>query len=260
MTQLRQRPVADADCAWEARDMAAADVEVVRRLWAAALRSDVAELTALLAADVRWYGVGEEDGGCHGRDEALAFTRRALSNGVTAEAIEVRDAGDHVVVVVQTRHPAEWGSEPAPHGEVVTVHDGKVVEMVVHPDVDGALAAAGLRHNPDATPELGRPLRQPLIELLFFDGCPGHERLLPTVERLAEEAGAALRLRKVDTLELAESERFLGSPTVRVDGADVDPTASERKDFGLKCRIYRSDEGQSGVPPERWIRAALGLT
>jgi len=97
------------------------------------------------------------------------------------------------------------------------------------------------------------------VEMLFFDGCPSHERLLPRVRELADEADAELVLRRVETSEEAERERFLGSPTVRVDGRDVDPGASERTDYGLKCRIYRSQQlGQSPLPPEQWIRAALG--
>ena len=96
-----------------------------------------------------------------------------------------------------------------------------------------------------------------LIEVLFFDGCPSHARLLPAVRRLAEEAGAELVLRRVETPEAAEAERFLGSPTVRVNGADVDPGAAGRADYGLKCRIYRFDGEQSPTPPEAWIREAL---
>lgn len=99
--------------------------------------------------------------------------------------------------------------------------------------------------------------RQPVVELLYFDGCPGHERLLPTVQRLVAEAGGELQVRAVETLEAAEAERFLGSPSLRVDGVDIDPGAGERDDFGLKCRLYRSAEGQSQVPPEAWLRAAL---
>ena len=94
-------------------------------------------------------------------------------------------------------------------------------------------------------------------ERLYFDGCPSHEQLLPTVEQLAALTGAQLELRRVETPEAAESERFLGSPTVRVKGVDVDPTAAGRDDFGLKCRIYMSAEGASPLPPEHWIRAAL---
>ena len=96
------------------------------------------------------------------------------------------------------------------------------------------------------------------VELLYFDGCPSHGRLLPVVRRLARAAGAELALRRIETRDEAEAERFLGSPTVRVDGRDVDPGAVDRTDYGLKCRLYRSDElGQSPVPPARWIRAAL---
>jgi ketosteroid isomerase-like protein len=126
--------------------MAAADVELLRRAWAAFARGDVEAATDVLDPQVRWYGSDAEppDDGCHNRDEALAFVRRALDDGVTAEALEFRDAGDRVVVVLQRHQPPEWGERPAPHGEVVTVRNGKVVEMVVYPNVDEALAAAGL--------------------------------------------------------------------------------------------------------------------
>jgi hypothetical protein len=100
-------------------------------------------------------------------------------------------------------------------------------------------------------------MNDPTIELLYFDGCPNQARLLPTLERIAERARAELRLRRVETPEAAERERFLGSPTVRVNGVDVDPTAAKRDDFGIKCRIYRSADGVSPLPPKHWIRAAL---
>jgi hypothetical protein len=95
------------------------------------------------------------------------------------------------------------------------------------------------------------------VELLYFDGCPSYERLLPRLSELASAAGAELVLRRVETLEDAEREQFLGSPTVRVDGRDVDPNAAQRTDFGLKCRLYRWDSRQAGAPPETWIARAL---
>ena len=131
--------------------MAAADVELLRRAWAAFARGDVKTAAEALDPQVRWYGSDAEapDDGCHNRDEALAFIRRALDDGVTAEAIDFRDAGDRVVVVLQTHQPPEWGERPEPHGEVVSVRNGRVVEMVVYPNVDEALAAAGLQPAPD---------------------------------------------------------------------------------------------------------------
>jgi hypothetical protein len=97
-----------------------------------------------------------------------------------------------------------------------------------------------------------------LVEILYFDGCPSYERLLPTVQRLAERAGAEVQLRRVESPEEAERERFLGSPTVRVDRRDIDPSASKGTDYGLQCRVYRPPgRGPSPIPPEEWIRAAL---
>lgn len=99
------------------------------------------------------------------------------------------------------------------------------------------------------------------IELLYFDGCPSYEALLPRLRELltAEGIETEIDLRCVPSVEAAERERFLGSPSVRVDGADIDPGAGARTDFGLKCRLYRSSEGTSGLPPERWITAALRM-
>jgi hypothetical protein len=96
-----------------------------------------------------------------------------------------------------------------------------------------------------------------LVELLYFDGCPGIDRVLPAVAPLAEAAGARVVRRRVETPEQAEAQRFLGSPTVRVDGVDVEPGAEQRCDYGLKCRLYRTAAGLAGVPEEGWVQEAL---
>jgi hypothetical protein len=96
-----------------------------------------------------------------------------------------------------------------------------------------------------------------VVELLYFDGCPGIERVLPVVAPLAEAAGARVVQRRVETAEEAETQRFLGSPTVRVDGVDVEPGAAQRHDYGLKCRLYQTVAGLTGMPEEAWVRDAL---
>ena len=97
------------------------------------------------------------------------------------------------------------------------------------------------------------------VEVLYFDGCPGYEALLPRLRELLHEAGVedAIELRQVQTPQEAERERFLGSPAVRVDGHDIDPSAAQRSDFGMKCRLYPTREGLRVVPPEEWVREAL---
>ena len=100
------------------------------------------------------------------------------------------------------------------------------------------------------------------IELLYFDGCPSYERFLPRLRELVADAGLAenVELRRVESPEAAVAERFLGWPTVRVDGVDVELEATARDDFGLKCRLYSTAEGLSGTPSDQWVTRALNAT
>lgn len=97
------------------------------------------------------------------------------------------------------------------------------------------------------------------IEILYFDGCPGHERLVPRLRELlaAERVEDPVIFLRVESVEDADQQRFLGSPTLRIDGVDVDPTADGRTDFGLKCRLYRTEGRQETLPAEEWILAAI---
>lgn len=98
-----------------------------------------------------------------------------------------------------------------------------------------------------------------VVEILYFDGCPNHEAAKELVERVAAEAGIAAEVQLVDveTPEDAERLRFLGSPTVRVNGRDVEPGADARSDYTKACRVYRTERGFAGQPDEAWVRQAL---
>ena len=94
------------------------------------------------------------------------------------------------------------------------------------------------------------------IGILYFEGCPHH---IPTVERVKQivaEMGLTIPVTEVQitTPEEAQQRRFLGSPTVLVDGVDIDPDARQRASYGLSCRVY---PGVAGLPPDEMIRAAL---
>jgi hypothetical protein len=102
-------------------------------------------------------------------------------------------------------------------------------------------------------------VRQPRVEILHFEGCPNHEPARALVEQVAKQLGVRPRVELVfvPDPETATKLRFLGSPTVRVDGRDVEPGAEGRREFVLSCRVYRGESGFSGHPEERWIRDAL---
>ena len=93
------------------------------------------------------------------------------------------------------------------------------------------------------------------VELLYFDGCPNVEATRHAVKAIAE--GVDVRMVLVETPADAERLRFLGSPTVRVDGRDIEPGADERSDYALACRVYRTVDGVSGTPDISWLHAAL---
>ena len=97
------------------------------------------------------------------------------------------------------------------------------------------------------------------IELLYFDGCPSHEAFLPRLRDLLDQTcvDAPVQQRRVQSDEDAQRERFLGSPTLRVDGVDVDPGAAGQTDFGLRCRLYSTGDGLRGTPPDEWVLSAL---
>jgi hypothetical protein len=100
---------------------------------------------------------------------------------------------------------------------------------------------------------------RPLVEILYFEGCPNHEAARALVERVSGELGVEpeLRLVNVPDEDAARRLRFLGSPTIRVAGRDVDPHAAERTDYLVACRVYRTESGFAGQPDERWVREAL---
>jgi hypothetical protein len=97
------------------------------------------------------------------------------------------------------------------------------------------------------------------VEVLTLEGCPSAEAAVALVNGLAEELGIDAEVHKVEVESLEEAVRlgFLGSPTIRVAGRDVEPGADKRGDFALACRVYRTSAGTSGVPEQAWIRETL---
>jgi hypothetical protein len=99
-------------------------------------------------------------------------------------------------------------------------------------------------------------MSEPLIEILYFDGCPNHPAAVELLERVGRDLAVKLELRHIEVpdAEAARRQRFLGSPTIRVDGRDVEPGAEQRSDYAYGCRVYRTESGFSGQPDERWLR------
>lgn len=93
------------------------------------------------------------------------------------------------------------------------------------------------------------------IEILYFDGCPHYQGAVDLVNDILDSNGIAadVEVIHVDDPEQARRLRFLGSPSIRVDGMDVEPAARARTDYGFSCRTYN---GQ-GLPPRELLEAAI---
>ncbi|QJY47822.1 organomercurial lyase [Pseudonocardia broussonetiae] len=97
------------------------------------------------------------------------------------------------------------------------------------------------------------------VEMLHTEGCPNAIEYLPRLRELVAGADITqpVRVRIITTPEQALHERFLGSPTIRVNGRDVDPSAAQRRDYGLSCRLYTRPDGLRGTPSDDWVLALL---
>ena len=98
------------------------------------------------------------------------------------------------------------------------------------------------------------------IELFFWDGCPSYPEAEALVRTTLADLGveAELELIEVHTQEQAEELGFVGSPTIRIDGHDVDEEAAARSEPSLTCRIYTFPDGTvSPVPSRAQVEQAL---
>jgi len=97
------------------------------------------------------------------------------------------------------------------------------------------------------------------VELLWWRECPSWERATELVRDEMASLGLdpeALEVREVATDDDAGREGFVGSPTIRVNGADIQPPGEEP--VGLTCRVYRRRDGRvSPLPDAADVREAL---
>jgi hypothetical protein len=97
------------------------------------------------------------------------------------------------------------------------------------------------------------------VEILYFSGCPNHAPAVDRVREVLQQEGTPAEMVEVEVKDAAAAERvgFLGSPSIRVDGQDIEPAVRGASAFGMMCRTYMDEGRRAGVPPPEWIRAAL---
>jgi hypothetical protein len=91
-----------------------------------------------------------------------------------------------------------------------------------------------------------------MIEFLFWEGCPSHTRALGLLVDQMDALGIPrdeLRITEIHNKQDAERNQFVGSPTIRADGKDIQDPGDEH--FGLECRLFHRRDGRPSPLPDR---------
>ncbi len=102
-------------------------------------------------------------------------------------------------------------------------------------------------------------MSQQNIELFYLGGCPSWERALHNLEEAlrVEKLNVPVSKVLVQSDEEAQKMRFLGSPTIRIDGVDLEGADADTRPYMLGCRIYPEGDQTIGWPSVEMIRRVL---
>ncbi len=97
------------------------------------------------------------------------------------------------------------------------------------------------------------------IELYYFDGCPSYLKAIENVREALRLEGLPedVALIPVESDADAQAKRFIGSPTVRINGVDLEGPEAEDRGYGYGCRIYADNGSSAGWPSVEKVRKAL---
>jgi hypothetical protein len=98
-----------------------------------------------------------------------------------------------------------------------------------------------------------------MIELLCVADCPSATPTEALLRCILAEERCSIPLRKiiVETPQQATTLRFLGSPTIRVNGRDIEAARADELGGAMSCRLYQTELGSAGIPPAALIRGAV---
>ncbi|HKW61535.1 MAG TPA: DUF2703 domain-containing protein [Candidatus Acidoferrum sp.] len=96
------------------------------------------------------------------------------------------------------------------------------------------------------------------VEVLYVAKCPSHPAAVRLVNDVLAAEGAAADVHEVLVRddEMARELKFVGSPTIRVNGRDVAGETEATESFALSCRLYPGSK-QVGLPHAEMVHRAI---
>jgi len=97
-----------------------------------------------------------------------------------------------------------------------------------------------------------------VVEILYTDACPFWKRTLEIINEVMKELHISANIRKIEIIgeDEAKRYRFPGSPTVRINGIDIDPSTKDTSGY-IGCRIYMHGGRTYEYPPREMIASAF---
>lgn len=97
------------------------------------------------------------------------------------------------------------------------------------------------------------------IELLWFQDCSNHHAAEAMLNEVLSEFGVKEVIERVEVPDAEVGKRltFPGSPTIRINGLDVEPGWQACDDCTPRCWLYLTSEGLRGLPEKSWIRQGI---
>lgn len=97
------------------------------------------------------------------------------------------------------------------------------------------------------------------IELFYVRECPHRATAVQLVREVLLEQGMPTKIEEIEVGDAAQANalEFVGSPTIRVDGQDVERDVAGSGAYGLSCRRYLAPGHSAGVPPREWVVQAV---
>lgn len=97
------------------------------------------------------------------------------------------------------------------------------------------------------------------IEFLWFDDCPNHRDARKLLSEVMSELGVSDPISDINATDptIADQTKFPGSPTIRIDGEDIEPGYVDPGDYTPRCRLYLTRSGLKGLPERQWVEDAI---
>ncbi len=98
------------------------------------------------------------------------------------------------------------------------------------------------------------------IQLLYFKECPNYKAAYENLIEALNEM--KINDYKIEMIEIKNEEdavkyKFLGSPTLRIEGRDVDLGYKDEGNYVLACRVYKFNGRIYGMPLKEMIEIFL---